>query len=149
MKIGELARGAGVDVQTVRYYEREGLLEAPSRTPAGYRAYGPGHLERLNFVRHCRSLDIPLAEIRRLIDLSGDQAVSCDDVDDLVRSHLRRVSTKRAALQHLETQLLALTEQCAAGHRVADCGILAELVHAAQGEACACHPPHPPATRNS
>ncbi|MGH8519750.1 MAG: MerR family transcriptional regulator, partial [Panacagrimonas sp.] len=53
MRIGELARQAGVDVQTVRYYEREGLLEAPSRTVSGYRAYGPQHLERLNFVRHC------------------------------------------------------------------------------------------------
>ncbi len=140
MKIGELARGAGVDVQTVRYYEREGLLDAPSRTPSGYRAYGSRHLERLNFVRHCRSLDMPLAEIKRLIELSGDKSVSCDDVDELVRSHLRRVSAKRAALQELEAQLHALTEQCAAGHRIADCGILAELIHAAQGEACACHP---------
>jgi len=57
MKIGELARSAGVDVQTVRYYEREGLLDAPSRTPSGYRAYGSQHQERLSFVRHCRSLD--------------------------------------------------------------------------------------------
>ena len=72
MRIGELARQAGVDVQTVRYYEREGLLEAPARTGSGYRAYGPQHLERLNFVRHCRSLDMPLAEIKRLIDLSRD-----------------------------------------------------------------------------
>ena len=51
MRIGELARQAGVDVQTIRYYEREGLLEAPARTAGGYRAYGPAHLERLNFVR--------------------------------------------------------------------------------------------------
>src|SRR5687768_12664482 len=58
MRIGELARQAGVDVQTVRYYEREGLLEAPARTGSGYRTYGPQHLERLNFVRHCRSLDL-------------------------------------------------------------------------------------------
>lgn len=139
MKIGELARGAGVDVQTVRYYEREGLLDAPSRTPSGYRSYGPKNLERLNFVRHCRSLDMPLAQIKRLIDLSADRGVSCGDVDELVRAHLRRVRAKRAALQQLESQLEMLSEQCAAGHRVADCGILAELIHAAQGEACACH----------
>jgi Cd(II)/Pb(II)-responsive transcriptional regulator len=140
MKIGELARGAGVDVQTVRYYEREGLLEAPSRTAAGYRAYGPRHVERLNFVRHCRSLDMPLADIRRLTDLSRDANVSCGDVDALVHGHLERVRTKRAALQALEAQLETLSAQCAAGHRVADCGILEELIHAAQGEACACHP---------
>lgn len=132
MKIGELAQKAGVDVQTIRYYEREGLLDAPARTGSGYRAYGPQHLERLTFVRHCRSLDMPLAEIKRLIDLSSDRAVSCEQVDQLVRSHLDRVRAKRAALQNLETQLEALSAQCAAGHRVADCGILEELIHAAQ-----------------
>ena len=140
MRIGELAREAGVDVQTVRYYEREGLLEAPARTGAGYRAYGPAHLERLNFVRHCRSLDMPLAEIRRLLDLSQDRTVSCEQVNALVRVHLGRVQAKRKALEQLEQQLAALNSQCESGHRVADCGILEELIHAAHGEACACHP---------
>jgi Cd(II)/Pb(II)-responsive transcriptional regulator len=140
MRIGELARNAGVDVQTVRYYEREGLLEAPERTGSGYRAYGPAHLERLSFVRHCRSLDMPLAEIKRLIELSRDAQVSCDQVDALVRAHLERVQVKRKALQALEAQLASLAAQCASGHRVADCGILEELIHAAHGEACACHP---------
>jgi Cd(II)/Pb(II)-responsive transcriptional regulator len=139
MKIGELARQAGVDVQTVRYYEREGLLNAPSRTPSGYRVYGPQHLERLNFVRHCRSLDMPLGEIKRLIDLSADERISCEEVDQLVRAHLERVRSKLAALQTLEAQLATLSAQCASGHRVADCGILEELIHAAHGEACACH----------
>jgi Cd(II)/Pb(II)-responsive transcriptional regulator len=140
MKIGELATQAGTDAQTVRYYEREGLLAAPSRTPAGYRAYGTQHVERLNFIRHCRSLDMPLAEIKRLIDLSSNDKVSCDDVDQLVRSHLERVRAKRVALEALEAQLATLSAQCASGHRVADCGILGELIHAAHGEACACHP---------
>src|SRR5688572_30137819 len=140
MRIGELARQASVDVQTVRYYEREGLLAAPSRTASGYRAYGPEHLERLNFVRHCRSLDMPLAEIKRVIDLSRDAGVSCDEVDQLVHAHLERVKAKRLALEALERQLSALSGQCASGHRVADCGILEELMHAAHGESCACHP---------
>ena len=140
MRIGELARQAGVDVQTIRYYEREGLLDAPARTAAGYRAYGPQHLERLNFVRHCRSLDMPLAEIRRLIELSQDRRVPCREVDELVRAHLERVRAKRAALEALEAQLATLSAQCASGQRIADCGILGELIHAAQGEACACHP---------
>ena len=140
MRIGELARHAGVDVQTVRFYEREGLLEAPARTGSGYRAYGPEQLERLNFVRHCRSLDMPLAEIRRLIELSTNKAVSCDEVNALVQAHLGRVQAKRRSLEELERQLAALNAQCASGHRVADCGILEELIHAAHGEACACHP---------
>ena len=142
MRIGELARQAVVDVQTVRYYEREGLLDAPARTPSGYRAYGPEHLERLNFVRHCRSLDMPLAEVKRLVQLSGEKTISCDEVNGLVRAHLARVQAKRKSLQELESKLAALNAQCESGHRVADCGILEELIHAAHGEACACHPAH-------
>lgn len=141
MRIGELARQAGVDVQTVRYYEREGLIDAPSRTASGYRAYGPQHAERLSFIRHCRSLDMPLGEIARLIALSCDRQVSCDEVDRLVRAHLYRVRAKRAALEALESRLASLSAQCASGHRVADCGILEDLIHTAHGEACACHPP--------
>jgi len=140
MRIGSLARQAGVDAQTVRYYEREGLLETPARTPAGYRTYGQQHLERLHFVRHCRSLDIPLADIRRLLALASDRGVSCEDVNALVQAHLERVRAKRAALEALESRLSSLRAQCSSGHRIADCGILEELVHAGQGEACACHP---------
>ena len=68
MKIGEVAAKAGCDVQTVRYYEREGLLEAPEREDSGYRRYSDKHLSRLQFIRHCRALDIPLAEVRQLLD---------------------------------------------------------------------------------
>ena len=67
MKIGELAARAACDVQTVRYYEREGLLEAPAREASGYRRYGRAHLARLQFIRHCRSLEIPLSQVRQLV----------------------------------------------------------------------------------
>ena len=144
MRIGELAEQAGVDVQTVRYYEREGLLNAPARTSSGYRAYGPEHLERLNFVRHCRSLDMPLADVKQLLDLAGRQSIACEVVDDLVQGHLDRVRAKRTALEALEKKLEVLRSQCESGHRVADCGILEELINAAQGEACACHPSKAP-----
>ena len=140
MRIGELARQAGVDVQTIRYYEGQGLIESPARTAGGYRAYGPRDLERLNFVRHCRSLDMPLADVKRVLDVSRDAGVSCEEVDRLVRSHLERVRARRQALEALEGKLAALSGQCASCQRVADCGILGELIHAAQGEACACHP---------
>src|SRR5262245_57761721 len=108
MKIGELAGRADVDVQTVRYYEKEGLLEAPGRTASGYRSYRPEDLERLHFIRHCRSLDMPLADIRRLLALSRDRSVSCGEVDGLLHAHLARVRAKLAALQDLEKQLAAL-----------------------------------------
>lgn len=140
MRIGELARRAGVDVQTVRYYERERLLPAAARTAAGYRAYGARDVERLNFIRHCRSLDMSLAEIKRLLDLSEDTQVPCDEVDRMVAAHLERVRARRLALEALEARLTTLKAQCASGQRVANCGILAELVHASQGAECACHP---------
>jgi len=140
MRIGELAKAAGVDVQTIRYYEREGLLASPARTDSGYRSYAPAHLERLTFIRHCRSLDMALADIRRLLVLSQDKSVPCDEVNRLVHGHLARIRAKRKALEELERQLSALDAQCASGHRVADCGILEELIHAGHGEACACHP---------
>jgi DNA-binding transcriptional MerR regulator len=128
-----------VEAQTIRYYEREGLLDPPARTASGYRAYGPAHLERLQFVRHCRSLDIPIADIRRLLVLSRDARVPCDEVNRMVEAHLERVRAKRAALEMLERQLAALRTQCESGHRIADCGILEELIAAGRGEACACH----------
>jgi Cd(II)/Pb(II)-responsive transcriptional regulator len=139
MRIGDLARQAGVDVQTVRYYEREGVLEAPARTAAGYRSYGAHDVERLTFVRHCRSLDMSLADIKRLLALAGDATVACDDVNALIDAHLERIHAKRLALEALEVQLGALRAQCSSGRRIANCGILEELVHAAHGEACACH----------
>ena len=143
MKIGELAGQAGVDVQTVRYYEKEGLLDVPGRTASGYRSYGPAHLEQLQFVRHCRSLDMSLSDIQKLVSLSKDKSVSCDEVDGLVRAHLERVRTKRQALEAVEANLVSLSQQCGAGHRIADCGVLEELIHAGRGEACACHTKSP------
>lgn len=141
MKIGELARAAGVDVQTVRWYEKEGLMEAPARTASGYRSYGPAHLERLQFVRHCRSLDIPLADVKRLLALARDPRADCGAVDAMLHAHLQRVRAKLAALRTLESQLSRLGQDCSAGHRVADCHVLKELIRAARGEACACHAP--------
>lgn len=143
MRIGELARHAGVDVQTVRYYEKEGLIDAPARTASGYRTYGPAHLERLQFIRHCRSLDMPLADVRRTIALARDPAADCAQVDAMMHAHLVRVRAKLAALRELEAQISRLDKLCEAGHRVADCGVLQELIHAARGEACACHPGTP------
>ena len=140
MRIGELAQQASVDVQTVRYYEREGLLAAPSRTASGYRAYGPEHLERLNFVRHCRSLDMPLAEIKRLIDLSSDAQFRASRSMRWSAPTSSAFKPRERRSKHWKCSSQALSAQCASGHRVADCGILEELIHAAHGEACACHP---------
>jgi Cd(II)/Pb(II)-responsive transcriptional regulator len=139
MRIGELAAATGVDAETIRYYERAGLLQPPTRRPNGYRAYGAGHLERLAFVRHCRALDIPLAEVRRLLDFVEHPRRDCGDIDRLIDEQLSRVRARLESMRALERQLTQLRQQCDASHAAAECGILHELVAAAHGEACACH----------
>jgi DNA-binding transcriptional MerR regulator len=140
MQIRELSRRTGADPATIRYYEREGLLQPPARTASGYRRYGPEAVERLTFIRHCRSLDIPLRDVRRLLSLLDQRDASCDEINVLVDTQLEHVRQKRRELEALERQLGGLRAQCCERHRVADCGIVDELLHAARGEACACHP---------
>jgi len=112
MKIGELAQKAGCDVQTVRFYEREGLLEAPEREPSGYRRYADRHLERLQFIRHCRSLDIPLPEIRQLLEFAAAPEQTCAHVDALLDQHIVHVRHRLKALRELEKQLVTLRARC-------------------------------------
>ncbi|SCK04939.1 Cd(II)/Pb(II)-responsive transcriptional regulator [Vogesella sp. LIG4] len=140
MQIGELAKKSGCDAETVRYYEREGLLPAPARTASGYRRYEQPHLEQLAFIRHCRSLDMSLADIRRLQDYHlHPSAAPCDDINALLDAQIGRIHQQIASLQRLEQQLLTLRARCDAPHTVADCGILKTLEGAASGEGCVCH----------
>lgn len=139
MRIGKLAAATGVDVETIRYYEREGLLASATRQANGYRAYGQAHLEQLSFVRHCRALDMPLADIRRLLGFLESSGSDCGDIDQLIEAQLDRVRVRLQSMRALELQLCELPKRCDAHHAVAECGILQELVAAAHGEACACH----------
>ena len=139
MRIGELSKATGVDVETIRYYEKAQLLSPPTRTDNGYRAYTQAHLERLAFVRHCRALDIPLAEILRLLSFLDSPQSDCRAIDLLIDTQLAKVRARLASMKALELQLMALREQCSAPHSSAECGILHDLVTAAHGEACVCH----------
>lgn len=139
MKIGDLARATGVDLETIRYYERIRLLPAPERLPNGYRAYGERQLERLAFIRHCRALDMPLADIRLLLAFIAQPASDCSAVNRAVDAQLDRVRARLKSLRALEKQLTALRAQCSLPRSRRDCGILHELVAAAHAEACACH----------
>jgi Cd(II)/Pb(II)-responsive transcriptional regulator len=127
MKIGELAAGADCDVQTVRYYEREGLLEAPEREESGYRRYADKHLLRLQFIRHCRALDIPLAEVRQLLDYAQTPRQSCQAVDALLDEHIARVRRQLAALAALERELVSLRRECNGAGRERSCAIIEKI----------------------
>lgn len=143
MRIGELGTAAGVDPETIRYYEKLGLLPAPPRRSNGYRAYTRDHLERLAFIRHCRALGISLADVQRLLELVAQPEADCRDASCLIDAQLERVRERLDALQSLERQLTALRARCRSQRTAATCGILHELVAAAHGEGCICHPDDP------
>lgn len=139
MQIRELSRATGVDAETIRFYEKQGLVPAPARLENGYRNYGPLHLERLAFIRHCRALDMPLPDVRRLLVALDAPCAACEDVDTLVAAQLGRVRARLKSMRALERQLVRLRAACGGAHAGGSCGILDELVSAAHGEACACH----------
>jgi len=140
MRIGELGKATGVDVETIRYYEKAGLLEDPQRLDNGYRSYGTVHLERLSFIRHCRALDISIADITRLVAFMGHPSTDCGNINNLIDQQISKVRARLASMQALENQLTTLRSRCDDAHSGLACGILHELVAAAHGEACACHP---------
>lgn len=124
MKIGELAQLAQCTVETVRYYEKEGLLAAPARSSGNYRVYGADHLERLRFIRNCRALDMSHEEIRALLQLAQQPAEDCGAINEVFDEHIAHVDTRIRELQHLRAQLDVLRQRCQVAHAVDDCGIL-------------------------
>jgi len=127
MRIGELAKRADCPVETVRYYEKEGLLPVPQRSGANYRDYGASHLERLAFIRRCRSLDMSLPEIRQLLEAVERPGADCAPVDALLDEHIGHVAARIAELQALKDELDAIRAHCAGGHPAKACGIVASL----------------------
>ena len=127
MKIGELAQVAQCTVETVRYYEKEGLLAAPARTAGNFRVYGPAHVERLRLIRNCRALDMSHAEIHALLRLTDGPAEDCSAVNAVFDQHIAHVDERMRELAQLKLQLVALRERCASQQTVDACGILKSL----------------------
>jgi Cd(II)/Pb(II)-responsive transcriptional regulator len=127
MKIGKLAERSGCLVETIRYYERIGLLMPPERAANNYRTYTERHAERLSFIRHCRALDMTLDEIRVLLDLRDHPQQECAGVNDLLDKHIGHVVERIRALTALETQLRKLRGRCVATDTTSACAILRAL----------------------
>lgn len=126
MKIGELARAAHCEADTVRYYEKSGLLPAPARTEGNYRVYETHHLTRLRFIRNCRALDMTHDEIRVLLDALDSPEPGCGPANAMIQTHLGHVEARIAELVQLRDQLAALQRHCGAAE--ADgCSILDAL----------------------
>ncbi|MGK6321058.1 MerR family transcriptional regulator [Sphingomonas sp. DT-204] len=126
LSIGDLARATGTKVETIRYYERIGLLPAPARTEGNYRSYGREHLGRLSFVRRARDLGFPLDQVRDLLGLADERDRSCEAVDAIARQHLAEVDRKIADLTALRSELAEVIGRCRRG-TIADCRIIESL----------------------
>jgi len=127
LKIGELASLTGCAVETIRFYEKDGLLPAPARSAGNYRLYNASHVERLTFIRHCRSLDMGLDDIRILLRVRDMPEESCGDVNALLDKRIEHVAGRIRELQALESQLVSLRCQCREEGSAKECAILQEL----------------------
>jgi Cu(I)-responsive transcriptional regulator len=133
MKIGELARSTGTAVETIRYYEKIGLMPQVARTDGNYRSYGSDESERLGFIRRARYLGFGINQVRALLSLADERDRECGEVDELAKEHLAEVDRKIAGLKALRRELFAVITQCKSG-TIAECRIIEALASPA-GEA--------------
>ena len=124
MKIGEVSALAGCDVATVRYYERVGLMPASERTGSNYRSYGSKHIERLQFIRRCRSLDMSLDEVRALLSFVDAPDENCGSVNAILDQHIAHVEARLLELARLSRELKQLRRECRRAQTAKTCGIL-------------------------
>jgi Cu(I)-responsive transcriptional regulator len=126
MRIGELAQATGTKAETIRYYEREGILPLADRTNSNYRDYSPAHLATLTFIRRARELGFSMAQVRQLLALSDHADKPCQDVDLMVRDQLAEVEEKIADLTQLRRELAQMLRSCQSD-RIGECRIVESL----------------------
>lgn len=127
--IGEAARQSGVGVETIRYYERAGIIAPPARSASGQRVFSATEVARLRFIRRCRDLGFALRDIRQLMALADASAAPCAEAAEIGRRHLRDIREKRAELERLEAALGRMLAGCAADQP--DCALLRRLMEPA------------------
>lgn len=127
LTIGKVARGAGLAIDTVRYYEREGLLNKPARTAAGYRHYSSDAVSRLRFIRQAKDLGFSLSEIKELLALRVTPGKSCADVRRHAEHKITDVDRRIASLKRMRGALVKLASACSGKGPVSQCPILEAL----------------------
>lgn len=127
IKIGELAKRTTCQVETIRFYEKEGMLPQPPRSSGNYRLYSNTHVERLLFIRRCRSLDMTLDEIRQLLQIRDTPQNDCSAVCAFLDEHIGHIGVRIAEIEHLRDKLGSLRLRCSGAKAAEDCGILLEL----------------------
>lgn len=127
LTIGRLARSAGVGVETVRFYEREGLLAEPQRRESGYRQYPLDTVRRLRFIRQAKDLGFTLREIRELLDLRVAPDSTCAEVRERAQAKIADVEARVAALERVKAALQRVARKCRGRGPTTECPILEEL----------------------
>lgn len=127
MKIGVLAEKSGLSIQTIRFYERKGLIPSPDRTQANYRIYADDALQHLLFVKQCRALDMTIEEIAQLLVTRANPESSCESVNATVQQHIDDVAHRIADLEALQKTLISIRSACTDNKKVKECGVLHEL----------------------
>ncbi len=127
MKIGEVAKAAGVGIDAVRFYEREGLIPEPARRPSGYRMYSPDVVLSLRFIKRAKELGFSLKEISELLSLETAAAATAADVRKLAETKLADIEESIRALQRLRRALRKATESCTGQGSTSGCSILQTL----------------------
>lgn len=125
---GELARRTGVNGETIRYFERIGILSTPPRTRGGHRVYDEGHVRTLSFIRRARGLGFGLREVRAIVNLGGPGRACCAKVLEIAERHLEQVRAKITDLLEIERLLAATVERCSGGSDP-DCAIIDMIEH--------------------
>jgi MerR family mercuric resistance operon transcriptional regulator len=123
LSIGELARRTGVHIETIRYFEKVGMLDVPDRTGGGHRVYAGRHVRALSFIERARELGFRPKEVRTMLELGGPGGACCDEVQEIAIHHLEQVRGKIADLVRLERLLASTVERCSGGH-VPDCPVI-------------------------
>jgi Cu(I)-responsive transcriptional regulator len=130
MTRGELARYGQVNPETIRYYERSGLLPLPARSESNYRLFSPAAVQRIRFIKRAQAVGFSLDEIRALLDLKFGADATCGDVREMVEVKIHDIDTKIAALQAMRHELSNLFEECPGGDRpTEECPILESFAH--------------------
>lgn len=127
MTIGQVASGAGVNIQTVRYYERRGLLPKAPRTASGYRQYDPEAVARLRFIKRAQELGFSLEEVAELLELRVEHGAACEAVEAKAKEKIAMVESKIGELQRMKAVLVELARACDLREPTSDCPILAAL----------------------
>ncbi|MFC3193231.1 Cd(II)/Pb(II)-responsive transcriptional regulator [Marinicella sediminis] len=127
MKIGQVSKKTDLPVQTIRYYETQNLIKSAGRTEGNFRVYDSKVIDQLEFIKHCRHLDLSLSDIKRINELRDNPNAVCEEVNELINDQVKMVKIKMKELRHLKTQLEALTDSCSNNQKVGDCGIIKSL----------------------